>query len=250
MKKITFCLLFAATFMLTSCIDIVEELTLNKQGKGKYNMKIDLSGIMQLGSLKDLMNQAGADADATSKMGDKMEKDTMIFLKDAPLELRQKTGDADFWKKAKVHMKMSESKKEFFVDMQLDFDKIEDVAFFYKNVGEVMKESGKELGDMLPTDILGGGSAGGPSVAFKTSGKTFTRLANTNKDAAPKDEDLSMIKMFLGGAKYKVVYNLPGKVKKTKMDKAQVNGNTVTIEHDLLEMLEGKAKLAGDISFK
>ncbi len=250
MRKITFCLLFAATFMLTSCIDIVEELTLNKQGKGSYSMKIDLSGIMQLGSLKDLMNQAGADSDASSKMGNVSEKDTIMYLKDAPLELRQKTGDVDFWKKAKVHMKMSESKKEFFVDLQLDFDKLEDVAFFYKNVGEVMKENGEQLGGMLPTDLLGGGTSGGPSVAFKSSGKTITRLANTNKDAAPKDEDLSMIKMFLGGAKYKVVYNLPGKVKKTKMDKAQIEGNKVTIEHDLLEMLEGKAKLAGDITFK
>jgi len=45
-----------------------------------------------------------------------------------------------------------------------------------------------------------------------------------------------MMKMFLGTAKYKTIYNLPSRVKKTKIANAKINGNTVTVENSMLEI--------------
>ena len=112
-KLVVFGLLLSVSFLLSGCINVIEEMTLNKNGKGLYSLTIDMSSILQLGSLKDLMNQAGADADAQKKLGmDKMEKDTTIYFKDMPADLKEQTGDAKFWDKAKMTMKMSESEKK------------------------------------------------------------------------------------------------------------------------------------------
>ena len=55
--------------------------------------------------------------------------------------------------------------------------------------------------------------------------------------------------MFLGTAKYTTIYNLPNRVKKVKMANAKIDGNTVTVENSMLDIMEGKAKLDGQISF-
>jgi hypothetical protein len=244
MKKLIFGLLLSSCVLLTGCIDIVEEMTLNKNGSGIYTFTIDMSSILQLGSLKDLMNQAGADAEAQKKLGmDKMEKDTTIYFKDMPAELKAETGNPDFWKKAQMNMKMSEKDKKFLVQMKLNFDKIEDIEFFFKNMSKVMKEGAGSMGG-LPTDGLAP-----TSVAFKLAKKSLTRLPTVKAENAPGAEDLEMMKMFLGTAKYKTIYNLPNRVKKTKIANAKIDGNTVTVENSMLDILEGKAKLDGEISF-
>lgn len=247
MKKLIFGLLLSVSFLLTGCIDVIEELTLNKSGNGLYSVTIDMSSILQLASLKDIMNQAGADGEAQQKLGlDKMEKDTTIYFKDMPADLKEQTGDAKFWDKAKMSMKMSESEKKMLVQISLDFDKIEDITFFYKNLGNVMKEGAGELGAAggLPTEGLT--PAG---VAFKVAKKSLTRLPTPKNENAPKSEDLEMMKMFLGTAKYKTVYNLPNRIKKVKMANAKIDGNTVTVENSMLDIIEGKAKLEGQISY-
>ena len=244
MKKLIFGLLFSACFLLTGCIDIVEEMTLNKNGKGTYTFTIDMSSILQLASMKDLMNQAGADEEAQKKLGmDKMEKDTTIYFKDMPADLRAETGNPDFWKKAQMNMKMSEKDKKLVMQMRLDFDKIEDIEFFFKNLTKVMKEGAGELGGM-PTEGLAP-----TAVAFKLAKKSLTRLPTPKAENAPSGEDLEMMKMFLGTAKNKTIYNLPNRVKKTKIPTAKIDGNTVTVENSMLDIMEGKAKLDGEISF-
>ena len=243
-KLVVFGLLLSVSLLLSGCINVIEELTLNKSGKGLYSITIDMSSILQLGSLKDLMNQAGADADAQKKLGmDKMEKDTTIYFKDMPADLKAQTGDAKFWDKAKMTMKMSESEKKLVMQMSLDFDKMEDIEFFYKNLGTVMKEGAGEMGGM-PTEGLT--PAG---VAFKLAKKSLTRLPTPKAENQPSGEDMEMMKMFLGTAKYTTIYNLPNRVKKVKMANAKIDGNTVTVENSMLDIMEGKAKLEGQISF-
>lgn len=244
MKKLVFALLFSVSFLLTGCIDIVEELTLNKSGKGLYSLTIDMSSILQLGSLKDLMNQAGAD-ESTAKLGlDKLEKDTIIYLKDMPADLKAQTGNPAFWDKAQVNLKMSEKDKKFLMQMRLNFDKIEDIEFFYKNLGTVMKEGAGELGGGMPMEGLTP-----TGVAFKLAKKSLTRMPTPKPENQPTSEDLDMMKMFLGSAKYTTIYNLPNRVKKAKMANAKIDGNTVTVENSMLDIMEGKAKLDGQISY-
>lgn len=244
MNKLVLALLLSVSFLLTGCIDIVEELTLNKNGKGLYTLTIDMSSILQLGSLKDLMNQAGAD-ESTAKLGlDKMEKDTIIYMKDLPAELKAQTGDAAFWDKAQLNLKMSEKDKKMLMQMRLNFDKIEDIEFFYKNLSTVMKEGAGELGGGMPMEGLTP-----TGVAFKLAKKSLTRLPAPKAENQPSSEDLDMMKMFLGSAKYTTIYNLPARVKKVKIANAKVDGNTVTVESSMLEIIEGKAKLDGQITY-
>jgi hypothetical protein len=110
-------------------------------------------------------------------------------------------------------------------------------------MGTVMKDGAGSMGG-LPTDGLAP-----TSVAFKLAKKSLTRLPTVKAENAPGAEDLEMMKMFLGTAKYKTIYNLPSRVKKTKIANAKIDGNTVTVENSMLEILEGKAKLDGEISF-
>ena len=64
------------------------------------------------------------------------------------------------------------------------------------------------------------------------------------------DDELGMAKMFFSAASYKTVYHFPGKVKKATMSGAEIDGKTVTINNSFLDLMEGKAKMEGEIKFK
>ena len=55
MKTQTFAVLILAACLMTSCIDITEEIFLNKKGSGKYSLAMDLSSLMDMGMLADMM---------------------------------------------------------------------------------------------------------------------------------------------------------------------------------------------------
>ena len=121
MKIFKLLTVLATFFTLTSCT-FTEEITFEKNGSGKYDLQMDMGGMM------DMM---GAMQDSTSTgLPEKM--DTIMYMKDL-LEANSESiqhldasdkAAYDELKDMKIHMKMDTETSEFKIDFLLDFKSI------------------------------------------------------------------------------------------------------------------------------
>lgn len=243
MRKVLFLLLLASTTVFTGCFDVVEEVFLNKNGSGKYHITMDMSGLFTDPFMKDMVNDAikqqqGMDASAA------LEKDSVIYFKDLKQTEELSAEEKKALDNLLMRMTLSESKKQMLIKIEYDFDKVEDIA----KMSEVLQKIGadQQMGGGIP----GGNLISGNTASFSWKKGILKRLPVAAGAAAQSDENMEMMKMFLNAATYKTIYHLPGKVKNTDIPKATVNGEVVTIENAMLDIIEGKAKLDGAIKFK
>lgn len=250
MKKTLLLVVVTISFLATSCISIIEELTLKKDGSGTYAYTIDISALMEMGAL------AQARQMSEEMPEDELEMDTSVVAFDM-LEEQGTLDDMDkpeFWKKVKMVSKISESEKIGEISFVLDFEDMSEVDYFTKNLSKLLESD--ETAGMIASMGLTGGAASSP-LTYKKGwfSRTLTRKKTEgNSDIADmmEEEGGEMMKMMLSGAEYVTIYNLPGKAKKVSNSTAKISndGKTVTIKADLLDQMEGEADLSTSIKFK
>lgn len=243
MKKILILLLGASMTLLTGCFDIVEEVFLNKDGSGKYHITMDMSGLFTDPFMKGMMEdalkqQAGADAEG------ELEKDSVVYFKDLPEAADLSAEDQKILENMLMRMTMSESKKQMLIRIEYDFNKVDDINKMSKVLAKVGAD--QQLGGGMP----GGNFMSGESANFTWKKGLLKRLPVEMSASKEMDESMEMMKMFLGSASYKTIYHLPGKAKKVTIPNATIEGTIVTVENKMLDMMDGKAKLDGEIKFK
>ncbi|MCB9276218.1 MAG: hypothetical protein H6564_19405 [Lewinellaceae bacterium] len=236
MKKIILYLLGGSLLFLTSCIETLEEIYLNKDGSGKYSLTLDMSELFANPMMKAMLDEAAKEgaADAGLNLG---QMDTIIYLK-------EQAGAGEAMSKGVLHMTMSDSLEQFVVNMSFPFDEVGQIEQFFKELDE---QGGSEAGAMA-----GSASMFMPAGLFEFSKKKLLRkkAGEGAQNELLAGEEGEFLKMFMASGTYKTVYHLPGKVKKTTIEGAQVSGNTVTVDRKLLDLMEGKATVDGEIRFK
>lgn len=236
--------------LATSCISIIEELTLNKDGSGTYTYTIDMTALMESGALEQARQMS------EEMPENELEIDTAVGAYDM-MESQGTLEDMDkpeFWKKVKMVSKISESKKIGEISFILDFEDMSEVDYFSANMSKLLEND--ETAGMLSSMGLAGSTGANP-LSYKKS--WFSNTITRNKQEGSSDmanmldeEGGEMVKMMLSGAEYTTIYNLPGKVKSVSNDDAKISkdGKTVTIKADLLDQMEGEADLSTSIKFK
>ena len=249
MKKFIYFSLITCLLTLTSCINIIEELFINKDGSGKYQITIDMSEVMAGGGLRDMMKQfGGEDAENPDNpfSGDgPVEVDTVMYMKDAPDSIRTAFGNDALLEKITIHQLISESKEQMKTEFLINFEQISEVQEFLNKL-ETLQGNDSPMpggGGLLP-------SGNGKLKLFDLAKKRLTRFPSPKPEQEMGDEEMGMMKMMLADATYKTIYYLPGKVKSTTMENAVIEGNKVTLEVPAIQAIEGKAKLEGQIKFK
>lgn len=261
----------------TSCIDVIEQLNLKKDGSGTYSLTIDMGGIMSggmLGMLQGAMEDEMGGEDDINPEGDNiitrekegeapasMEKDSTIYFKDLSADEKSKLSDPSFFDKVSVNMVMSESDEKFQIKYNLNFDNLGDIDYFYQNFSSFNPDFGEDASGM--DNMLGGGGgagglipSGGNTQLFSMKGKTLKRYESEGNAMGDLGDEMGgkemegMMRMMFAGAKYKMIYNLPGKVKKSSNKEYEVNGNSVMMEVGFLDIMDQKAKMATTIKFK
>ena len=237
-----FKLLFVASalFFFTGCLDMIEEMTLNKDGSGKYSLTFDMGGIMEDPMMKGMMEQMMAEQENVEIGPEGLEQDTTIYFKDSPELAELYEENPKFWDQVRMHTVMSDSKKEMFVSMEFEFQSIDDVNYFYDNL-QKLGENNEMGGGFLPLGNKG---------LFSLKKKQLVRAPVEVDTKMEKSEEMDMARMFFASGTYKTIYNLPGKPKKTTIPNATMDGNTVTVSTPLLDIMDGKAQLDGSIKFK
>ena len=251
MRKTLAVVIVAVIVLATSCVSIIEELTLNSDGSGTYTYKIDMSALIESG----VMVQARQMSEDVPE--DALEVDTVMGAYDMLKEngMLADMDEPDFWKKVRLVSIISESRGIGEISFILDFDDISEVGYFSQNLGKLL-ESDETAGMLSSMGLTNSGMV--TPIAYKKGlfGSSLTRKSEdseVNEMAEMLEEDGGeMVKMMLSGAEYITIYNLPGEVKKVSHDDAKVSngGKTVTISADLLDQMEGKADLSTTIKFK
>ena len=257
MRKLSYFFVILIGFTFTGCIDFIEEIFLNKDGSGQYIITIDASSIMAGGGLRGMMQMAGEDA-ANSLPDEPIEKDSVIYFKNADATLKSKMKHPEILDRISIHQQMSEQKELMKTTFTFDFNNMAEIDYFLQDLGN-LATSGEDLGGMdgMMQSFVGGKTVNNLPL-FVQSKKMVTR----NKTEVSKEfaemlgaggeaqEGMEMVKMMMADATYKVIYHLPGTVKSTTMKDARIDGKDVIVEFDLLDSMEGKADLSGVIKHK
>lgn len=234
MKPSAVLLLLLCAFGLSSCIETLEEVFFNKDGSGVYSTTVDMSEFFNNPMMKGMLEEAMKE-DSSAAPFDMTETDTLINMgQDAP--------EGSLLKRANMHLKMSDAEGEFKIKITFPFEKVDEIADFF----EELNESGESMSGLPGGDMLTSGGR------FEWSKRKLVRQAKPKGDEASplEGEDGDFMKMFLADASHKTVYHFPGKVKSTDIQGATIDGKTLSVEHSLIDLMEGEADLAGSVKFK
>ncbi len=237
LKSVLIVLVVSVCF--TGCIDIIEDLVLRKDGSGKYTLTMDMSKMMSDPMLKGMM-----EADEKNEVKD---MDSIVYFKDLPDSVTK--DNPDLWSRVSMRIVNNSAKESFFVKINLDFKDVSEIGYLSANLNKVM--------DATMSNPLAGDqpSQGGPSglidegLSYVLNGKELVRTSKPpNEDVS--NEDLDMLKNFMGDAEYRMNFELPGKVRKVTLPNAKVEGKKVVVVVPFLQMMEKKTDLGGSIRFK
>ena len=244
-----FILLLVLALTSSGCINIFEDLFLNKDGSGRYVMKIDLSSMLNNPMMQGLMDSDSLDTDnGDLTLQTAMGKDTSFSFLAAALKSGKQVERPEFWEKVYFRTKTDQEAGEFYASFDVPFQDLSDISYFYENFNRYLPsdEENSEMVDgegFMPT-----------SLTLLLHRRTLSRKSTfmTASEAEMEEmneEEMQMMRMFFSGAQYQTTYHLPGKVKKSEFPNAIVDGKTLTVRTPLLDVIEGKASLDGSVKF-
>jgi len=246
MKRFWTLLLGSSLLFLTSCFDIIEEMHLKKNGSGTYTITTDMSGMMSDGFMKQALEQA-METEGSELNMNLMDMDSSFTFASAPEAANLSAEDRKTLEKVVISIKGSEKEEVLQMDITVNFESFADMD----KIGAAIKKVSEK------TEGTGSGLFGGPQFSDFSNmfsmkkKKIFSRTAkNQPLQGLVQDDMKEMMSMMLAGASYKVIYHMPGKVKKSTIPDSEIDGKTVTIEHPMLDVINQKVTVNGDIKFK
>ncbi len=254
LRFITVTLTLCLGLALTSCFDLLEEIELNKDGSGVYSMTMDMgemlsSPFMRM-ALEEQMEENG-ELDASE-----MKVDSVINYLESPKAADLTPAERAVIAKlnARISMDMEAGEGGFF--MVLPFDDVEEINILQEGLEKLDEEDGAEATDDSDNPfagLFGGGGMQPSDSRFRLNKRTLIREVTVGKLPFDdmEDESMDMVKMMFDGATMTTIYRLPGRVKNTTIESAEVEGKTVTVSYDLVELFEGEIPdTGGEIKFR
>jgi len=248
MRKILFLLL--ATFSFVSCT-FTEEITINTDGTGKYNLDMDGSAFMAM-MPKDSVggeNEKAIDSTFSLKQLFEEKKDSIATLSKEQQEKIKKL------EKFNMRMLMNYEAKKFFFSMNTDFNSVSELQDVMDNMSELQKmnkdKKQASLNPMGDTSMFGNN---GSKINYAYDGKKFSRKAIVDKEALKKldNDSLESYKMIFESSKYILKYHFPKAVKSVSNKTALFSEDrkTITIEHTFNEYMKAPEKLNFEVVFQ
>lgn len=218
MKKLfNFLLLVATVLTVSSCFEITEEVTVNKNGSGNYISTIDAS------KLSEQMQMLAA-FDTTGEMVPKVKYSL----------------DSTF---AETFKKYAKVKGISNVNVDTSMPYIYKVSMDFKDM-DVLNEA-------INIDKKG---ADRQNLYAWKKGQVSRKDFALNLDDMKMEDDSQkeMAKSMLDGMKYTIIFNLPGKVKNMVNKEAKISDNkkTVTLTCSLLDVMDKNVSLGNEVTYK
>lgn len=238
------------TFVFSSCT-FTEEITINSDGTGKYNLNIDGSGIMAMMPKDSLKNEKSIDSVFSFKQLFEAKKDSISKLS------KEEQAKIKKLENFNMRMKMNYADKQFLFSMNTDFKSIKELQEGMSGM-KILREMNKN--DATFKNALGGKEDFGnnkSNVNYFYDGKKFSRVAildkvNVKDKVIAYDSLDSGFQMIYGSSKYIIKYHFPKAVKKVSNTSALFSEDrkTITIEYPFNEYMKEPEKLNFEVIFQ
>jgi hypothetical protein len=241
MKRWIFGLVAILAFSMTSCLDMMEEITLNQDGSGIYELKFDMGALFSDPFMMSIMAEAMQEEGGPSEI----EVDSMINMA-GNLPVDATARERELANRIEARMQMSQSKGIGLMTIKFPFNNVAEINEFQEVFGK-MDDDGSGMGGMM-----GGGLTPNSSL-FSLDGRTLIRsIPDVEMDMMEMldDETMSMMKMMFADASWTTTYHLPGRVRSCDIEGAEVDGKTVVVQLPFLELIEEQPNLSGSIKFR
>lgn len=238
MRKYLSLICIAMLLSLTSCIDIIEEIFLNRNGSGKYTLTLDMKSAI---AMKDLIfSQAPMSKRDSAKLSqDKI--DSVIYFTDMADSTRRKLSHPELIERATMHIKVDEEAGVLFAALEFPFTNINEVNTLMEDLGKAGKTKDISFGPL--------GFLSYYKVTKKSIERTTVLEPNTPKaDSIPQLSSLAA--GLFASSRIKTIYHLPGKVKSTSIPDAFIRGNDCVVEMTYSDFKVKGKSMDGKVTFK
>jgi hypothetical protein len=257
MKQFFAVLLLTASVLLTGCLDIVEDMTIQANGSGTYKTTMDMSGMMEMIEMMAAMDTSAKKSEQELFSKD---MDTTILMKDFSDTASNLTAEQKrFFGKGKMNLKMSKQERKFILAMDFPFSTPEEMETLAK-----MTEGGKGfsmLGKAQNNSILGSATdeAGLPSMdgLFDVQYRKglLERKINPAKLTAfqknDKVKEMEQAGEMLEQMKMQTVIHLPAPAKKVTGEKVKLSDDrkTITIQTSFYDLFKNPSAMAYRVEY-
>lgn len=241
MKFLKFILPVFVIFCFTGCLDIVEDVSIKKDGSGTLVMDMDMSQMVEM--LKTYMSQE----DLAKKGMEKM--DTTIYLKDIVDTSKSIPADKKaLLRPGSVHVKLNLDEKVFTTHMQFPFTSLDNLQKLYTTMSDGSMGGANLLGGLAPGGQDGGSNnpMGQFNGIYDFTIKDGTMIKKLNQDKWKKlKEDPTMAQMQQASSMgvevlytTKIEFPRPVKTVDNPLAKLSDDKKTVTLKYNLIDIFE------------
>jgi|GEM_PF-1909124 len=256
MKTILKSFFLLCTLSLTGCFDILEELWLNKDQSGRYELTVTMGS----GPMANMIQYAQQKTnDSLVALGQPPRSmDTLIYLTNLPDSIQQMLPYPQVLKNLKIHLKMDKGVKFRF---QYAFSHLDSLYQFFETltaIEEIQQDSAIKKSKVLDfPEVANMQKMLGGTPVMHWEGKTFDRTITPETDGGAKlmgamfsDTDEPMARMMMRNRSYELKFHLPRKVKNVSATGYDVDGKDVRAKFPLLDVMKDRSKLACEIRLK
>lgn len=247
MKSILF-LILGMTLLLTSCT-VTENIYIEADGSGKFNVDLDGSSLMAMMPKDSLKNEKSIDSTFTFKQLLADNKDSIAKL---PISEQQQLKKLENFN---MRMQMNQEQKQFLFSLQTNFknvSELQDAMTAINAISLLQNKANKatEFGSAIPSEGLVNNNS---TLSYSFKGNKFTRIAVLNKVKKEmlNEEAAEMNKMIFASSNYIVKYHFAKPVKKVSNTSALFSEDrkTVTLHYPFSEYMENPEKLNLEVEF-
>lgn len=248
MKGIFQFLVLSMILLLTSCT-VTENIYIEADGSGKFNVDLDGSSLMAMMPKDSLKNEKSIDSTFTFKQLLADNKDSIAKL---PISEQQQLKKLENFN---MRMQMNQDQKQFLFSLQTNFknvSELQDAMVAINAMSSLQNKVNKtnEFGAGVPADGFANNNA---VVSYSFKGNKFKRTAtlNTSKKVVQNEEAAEMNKMIFASSNYIVKYHFAKPVKKVSNTAAMFSEDrkTITIQYPFSEYIDAPEKMNIEVEF-
>ena len=256
MKTILKSLFLLCTISLTGCFDILEELWLNKDQSGRYELTVTMGS----GPMANMIQYAQKKAnDSLVALGQPPRPmDTMIYLTNLPDSIQKMLPYPEVLKNLEIQLKMEKGVKFRFL---YTFSHLDSLYQFWETLAaieEIQQDSAVKKSKVLDfPEVANMQKMLGGTPTMHWSGKTFDRSIDPQTDGGAElmgemfsNTEEPMARMMMRNRTYELKFHLPRKLKKVSAEGYSVDGKDVRAKFPLLDVMKDRSKLECRIKMK
>ncbi|OAZ02799.1 hypothetical protein [Flavobacterium succinicans] len=248
MKSLYQFLVLSLVLLATSCT-VTENIYVNADGSGKFNVDLDGSSLMAMMPKDSLKAEKNVDSTFAFKQILADNKDTIAKL---PIDQQQLLKKLENFN---MRMQMNQEQKKFLFSLQTNFknvSELQDAMTAINAMSLLQNKANKatEFGSAIPSEGLANNNS---TLSYAFKGNKFTRTAilkNTKKETL-NEEAAEMNKMIFASSNYIIKYHFAKPVKKVSNSSALFSEDrkTVTLQYPFSEYMENPEKLNLEVEF-